>query len=76
MARAEVGAGDIESQQMRYAELKIMGTEIPQLAQSVNAKRLERLTAYPLARLCEWAPAPRQQLGHDRADISGVDTQF
>ncbi len=59
---------------MRYAELKIMRTEIPQLAQSVNAKRLERLTAYPLARLCEWTPVPRKQSRPDPADNRDDDT--
>ncbi len=60
---------------MRNAELKITNTDIPQLAQSVHAKRLESLTGYPLARLCEWTPAPRKQSRPDRADNRGDDTQ-
>jgi hypothetical protein len=61
---------------MRNAKLKIMYTEIPQLAQGVNAQRLEHLTAYPLARLCEWAPAPRKQSRLDRRDNCGGDWQY
>ena len=66
---------DVESQQMRIAKLKITNTEIPQLAQGVNAQRLESLTAYPLARLCEWAPAPRKQSPLDRRDNCGGHRQ-
>ena len=41
---------------MRNTELEIINTDIPQLATSVDAKRLESLTGYPLAQLCAWDP--------------------
>ncbi len=61
--------------QMRNIELKITNTDIPRLAKSVVAARLERLTAYPLARLCEWAPVPRKQIRSDPAENRDDDTQ-
>ncbi len=60
---------------MRNVELKIITSDIPQLAESVDAKRLENLTGYPLARLCEWAPAPRILAGLDSTDNCGDETQ-
>ena len=60
---------------MRDAKLRITHTDIPRLARRVIAQRLERLTAYPLARLCEWAPAPRKQSTPDPAENRGDETQ-
>ena len=51
-----------------------MNTDIPRLARSVIADRLERLTAYPLAQLCEWTPVPRKQSRPDPADNRDDDT--
>ena len=65
----------VNDPKMRNAELKIITTDTPQLAQNVDAKRLESLTGYPLARLCEWAPARRKQPGLGPADGQGDDTQ-
>jgi len=58
---------------MRNVELKIVATEIPQLATSVKATRSRSLTGYPLARLCEWTPAPGQQLSLDAAEGGNED---
>lgn len=60
---------------MKNAELKITSSDIPRLAQRVIAQRLERLTAYPLARLCEWAPAPREQPRPHSDENRSDDTQ-
>jgi len=60
---------------MRNTELKIINTDIPQLAQNVTAKRSENLSGYPLAQLCEWAPAPRKQVRLDPIDNRNDDTQ-
>jgi hypothetical protein len=46
---------------MRNAELKIITSDIPQLAENVAARHLENLTGYPLARLCEWSAPRRKQ---------------
>ena len=62
-------------QQMRNAELKILSTEIPQLATSVSATRSKSLTGYPLAQLCEWAPAPRKQLTLESSEGRTEDNQ-
>jgi len=58
---------------MRNIELTIVNTEIPQLANNVDAKRLESLTGYPLAQLCAWDPEPRLQPGLDSTDNRGDD---
>lgn len=59
---------------MRTTELKIINTDIPQLANSVDAKRLESLTGYPLAQLCAWDPEPRPQPGLDSTNNYGDDS--
>ena len=59
---------------MTNTELTIINTEIPQLAISVDAKRLESLTGYPLAQLCAWDPEPRPQPGLDSTDNRGDDS--
>ena len=59
---------------MRNTELTIINTEIPQLANNVDAKRLESLTGYPLAQLCAWGPEPRLQPGLDSTDNLGDDS--
>ena len=62
-----------ETQPMRETELKILATAIPQLATSVRATRSRSLTGYPLARLCEWSPAPSQQLILDGWTARGLE---
>ena len=57
----------------RNGDLKILDTDIPQLATSVELRRLENLTGYPLARMCEWAPARRKQYTHETGDNSSED---
>ncbi len=59
---------------MRNTELEIINTDIPQLATSVDAKRLESLTGYPLAQLCAWDPDPCTQPGLDLSDNCGDDS--
>ena len=59
---------------MRNAELKIITSDIPQLAESVAARRMENLTGYPLARLCEWS-APRRQQRLDSSENAKDESQ-